>query len=158
MSRAVPDTPTELPARFGDPFMTWLSGLIKSARVPAGRAGLGEAAEKLAAKELLKQGYRILEKNVRLAHGEIDIVAQEGECLVIVEVKSLKDPPEGFEPLMHVDLKKRKRLVRLAREFCSAHRLTEMPLRFDIVSVIFRDEGPQMKIYKRAFDMGGRWA
>jgi|SRR3989344_2776507 len=49
----------------------------------------GHLAENLAAKELTRKGYRILERNFGNKWGEIDIIAkdQEAKTLVFVEVK-----------------------------------------------------------------------
>jgi putative endonuclease len=55
--------------------------------VKLSRAALGRHGEDLAAEHLRKAGYRILERNVRTRHGEIDIIAEDGECLVFVEVE-----------------------------------------------------------------------
>ena len=52
---------------------------------------IGDRGEALAARELKKHGYRILAKNFRSAHGEIDIIAEDRDVLVFVEVKTRKD-------------------------------------------------------------------
>ena len=54
-------------------------------------ASLGEdgcRGEELAARELQRRGYEILERRWRCRLGEIDIVARDGETLVVVEVKT----------------------------------------------------------------------
>ena len=51
------------------------------------RQRLGEIGETLACSELESQGYAILARRWRARHGEIDIVAQDGETLVFVEVR-----------------------------------------------------------------------
>lgn len=69
----------------------------------------GAAGEKLAVVYLKQQGYRILETNFRSRFGEIDIIAQEGETLVFIEVKSrnsrvfgLPEEAVGFRKLAHL--------------------------------------------------------
>ncbi|KPJ70465.1 hypothetical protein AMJ51_01810 [Microgenomates bacterium DG_75] len=52
------------------------------------RKRLGKLGEKLALKHLRKNKYQILERNFHSQSGEIDIIAQEGDVLVFVEVKT----------------------------------------------------------------------
>jgi putative endonuclease len=52
------------------------------------RKRLGQLGEDIAVKLLLKSGYKILERNFSTKVGEIDIVAQDGQDLVLVEVKT----------------------------------------------------------------------
>ena len=58
---------------------------------------IGDRGEALAARELKKHGYRILAKNFRSAHGEIDIIAEDRDVLVFVEVKTRKDCAGNFD-------------------------------------------------------------
>jgi len=137
--------------------MTWLEKILSRLKKPLPpHIETGRKAEDTAVKTLRKMGYRILDRNVRFRRGEIDIVAREGENLVIVEVKSLTDPGEGFRPAARVGPQKRKKLLLAAREFQRRHRLTDVPLRFDVVSVVFRDEAPEVEVFRRAFDAQGR--
>ena len=47
---------------------------------------IGDRGEALAARELKKHGYRILAKNFRSAHGEIDIIAEDRDVLVLSSI------------------------------------------------------------------------
>lgn len=51
-------------------------------------ADVGQAGERVAARYLRRRGLRQVARNVRLGHGEIDLIAWEGQTLVFVEVKS----------------------------------------------------------------------
>ncbi len=51
---------------------------------------IGNQGEEIATEYLKKKGYKILKRNLRLKIGEIDILAQDGKILVIVEVKAGK--------------------------------------------------------------------
>ena len=51
----------------------------------------GDYGEKLAARELIKKGYAIREKNYHTRMGEIDIIAEKDNTVVFVEVKLRKD-------------------------------------------------------------------
>lgn len=66
---------------------------------------IGTAGETLAEKYLKKQGYKILQKNFVAPHGEIDIVAKDGDYIVFVEVKRRKSTAFGL-PCEAVDARK----------------------------------------------------
>ena len=68
----------------------------------------GRRAEIVSCDFLRVAGYRILETNVRLAHGELDIVARKGDLLVAVEVRS-RGPRAVVGPFASVTVRKRKR-------------------------------------------------
>ena len=75
---------------------------------------LGRQGEEIAVKYLLEQGYKILERNWRNQHKEIDIIAMDGEELVIVEVKTrMKD---DYEPYLSVTKPKQRLLLSLDRK------------------------------------------
>ena len=48
----------------------------------------GLAGEILAARYVKREGMRILKRRYRTAHGEIDLIAQEGQTIVFIEVKT----------------------------------------------------------------------
>ncbi len=99
----------------------------------------GNKGEKVALELLEKKGYRILELNWRLIHKEIDIIASNEKELVIVEVKTRTD---GFllNPEEAVDRKKMARLARAADSYVLSNRI-DLPVRFDIISVVLSKEG-----------------
>src|SRR5699024_5902466 len=51
-------------------------------------AQLGRLGEELAVRQLQRQGWQIIERNLRLTQGELDIVALEATTLVFIEVKT----------------------------------------------------------------------
>ena len=99
--------------------------------IPAGReqtpvrpsrdtASLGRYGEELAVRYLREQGMEAIERNWRCAHGEVDVVARDGDSLVICEVKTRR--PSGFgAPVEAVTFAKVMRLRRLAGAYVSAH-------------------------------------
>ena len=93
-----------------------------------------------AARFLARCGYAILDRNVRTRSGEIDLVAKEGKTLVFVEVKTRK-VIEGDPPQAAVNVRKQNRLGKLAHGYLKLKRLRQVSCRFDVVSVIFNDEG-----------------
>ena len=101
---------------------------------------LGRAGEERAVAYLIERGYRILDRNWRCRDGEIDIVAEHREWLVIVEVKTRRG--EGFgHPFDAITEQKLTRLHRLAMAWAVAHPTqgAQRPLRVDAISVLGPD-------------------
>lgn len=93
----------------------------------------GKMAEDMATAYLQGQGFEIVRRNIRLAGGELDIIAKEGDTLVFVEVKAgLKRSQEDC--LAAVDKAKIERLSGAAAAFIANHDL-QMNCRFDVVAV-----------------------
>jgi putative endonuclease len=119
---------------------------------PAARPG--QAGEDLACDFLLSHGYRIRARNFRCRAGELDVVAERADVTVFVEVKERHGSShgQGFE---HVTWAKRRRLLQAARLYASRHGLTDRRLRFDVVSIDWRDGRPHVRHDEDAFDGQG---
>lgn len=128
---------------------------------------LGRLGEDLAADFLIKEGYRILERNRHIGKNEIDIIAEDENFLVIVEVKTrscLYPESNGFGiPSRAVDADKRKNTVTAARSYLATH-YTEKQPRIDVIEVYLLEQKEQMLTPKpikinhirNAFDARGR--
>jgi putative endonuclease len=110
---------------------------------------LGKKGEEKAAGYLEKKGYRILEKNWRQWRNEIDIVAMDGKCLVIIEVKTRQSNFFG-EPEMAVTRDKQKALIRAANAYVR-YKNVDCEVRFDILSVIISKNTEQILHIEDAF-------
>ena len=111
--------------------------------------GFGRRSEIQGALYLRSLGYRLLASPFRTPRGEVDIVAQDGDCLVFVEVKARR---RDSNPEDSVTSKKQRRIMRAAREYRSRHRSGNQPYRFDILAVV--DPGgaaPRYRLIKDAF-------
>lgn len=95
--------------------------------------GLGAWGEEFAARELERRGLQILERNVRTREGEIDLVAQEGPFLVLVEVKTRRGIRFGT-PEEALTLEKKARLIALGEAYV-AEAGWEGPWRIDVVGI-----------------------
>ncbi len=95
------------------------------------RQVLGTRGERIAARLLRRRGYAIVARNYRCRAGEIDLVAVDGSVLVFVEVKMRAEA----EPLLAIDPRKQRQIVRVARHFLAAHRLSGREIRFDVVGI-----------------------
>jgi len=109
---------------------------------------LGRLGERRAAWFYLLRGYRIVERNLRLNDGEIDLVARRGNIAAIVEVKTRQTliAGEGFEA---VGRTKRERLVRLGDQYAAAH--PDVMLRYDILSLYWNGWRFEAKYFPDAF-------
>lgn len=103
---------------------------------------IGDRGERIAAKYLRRKGYKIVCRNFRSAHGEIDLVAASRDCLVFVEVKTRKDDEAHFAryglPCEAVDKTKQRHILYTARIYLEKHP-TDKALRFDVVEVFLGD-------------------
>ena len=115
------------------------------------RQMLGKYGEDLAVDELERRGYAVLARRYRTRHGEIDIVARDGETVVFVEVKA-KESAEFGTAAEAVTVRKQRRVIAMAVDFLARNRLTRCPCRFDVVAVdsVGRDE--RVTYYRAAFD------
>src|SRR5918993_846191 len=104
------------------------------------RRTLGQEAEEAAARFLERAGLRVMERNVRFAHGEIDLVCRDDGVVVFVEVKC-RHARWGDPPAEAVSWHKQRRLTRLAQHYLKWRRLHQVRCRFDVVAVTIEDNG-----------------
>lgn len=104
------------------------------------RRRLGRDAEDAAAAYLAAAGLAVVERNVRLPEGEIDLVCRDGAAWVFVEVKSRR-ASWGDPAAAAVTADKQRRLAQLARHYVKWKRLGAAPCRFDVVAVTIGADG-----------------
>ncbi|MBE3075189.1 MAG: YraN family protein [Actinobacteria bacterium] len=105
---------------------------------------VGAYGERLAARYLVESGMQILDRNWRCDQGEIDIVAMDDTCLVIVEVKTRRSLAFG-SPVEAVTAVKAARLRRLAGCWLTDHRSlvdSVADVRIDVIGVLRPSRGP----------------
>jgi putative endonuclease len=112
---------------------------------------LGERGENLAARELQKKGYRILNRNFKCAIGEIDIIARDGRTLVFVEVKTrMFDEPA---PEAQINQHKMHQLTKAAKVYLSRYGQSPPPARFDVVAILWpQGHSPTIRHIESAFE------
>ncbi len=101
---------------------------------------VGDYGERLAERYLLAQGLTVLERRWRCRLGEIDIVALDGACLVVCEVKTRRSLLAGA-PLEAVTPAKLARLRRLAGAWLEQQPLRFAEVRIDVVAVVVPRRG-----------------
>ena len=100
----------------------------------------GTQGEKLAAKYLTRQGLKLIEKNYRCRFGEIDLIFNQGRCLIFVEVRVRSNPNFGGAA-SSIDQRKQEKLIRTAKYYLSqSGDKQELPCRFDVVLLNHRSE------------------
>ena len=116
----------------------------------------GARGERFAARHLKRQGYRILARNLRGRTGEIDILAQapDGRTIVVVEVKTSEGALDArVAPELRVGRDKQRKLAELAMEMTRRLRLTDRPVRFDVIGVSLMPDGKhQARHHPAAFE------
>ena len=95
---------------------------------------LGRRAEAEIAQRLISNGFKILARNYRCSTGEIDIVAESGDLVVFMEVRS---ESTGFygDPAMTVTRPKQHRIASAAQHWLLAHPRPSSYLRFDVAGI-----------------------
>lgn len=101
----------------------------------------GAAGEALAAAGLRRAGYRVVARNLRTAHGEIDLLVRRGRRWIAVEVKARRDHPA---PERCVRPEQLDRLERALRALAPRLRPRPAELWIDAVSVRWTDAEPEL--------------
>ena len=107
------------------------------------KSEIGKLGEESVCTYLTERGYNIAARNYRIKGGEIDIVAENGDYIAFVEVKSRKPDSmvSGFEA---VNKRKRGLIIKTAADYCCKHPNMFQP-RFDVAQVII-DAGKVLSI------------
>jgi putative endonuclease len=108
------------------------------------RRKLGRRGEELAAARLEERGYVVRERNWRCSVGEIDIVAEHGDCLAFVEVRTRRGRKYGT-PEESVTPAKQAKLVELAQTYLQEHRW-DGDWRIDVVAVEMTSGGKLLRV------------
>ena len=96
---------------------------------------LGRRGEDVAAQYVIRLGWKILDRNWRCPGGELDLVARDGEQLVICEVKTRSTLRFGT-PVEAVTEAKAARLRRLALRWAALHDCAGAPIRIDVIGLL----------------------
>ena len=115
---------------------------------------LGILGEELASHYVRKRGYKLLVRNYRCPLGEIDLVARDRNTLVFIEVKTRRSLERGL-PTESITSHKRAQITRCAQYYLKQYAVSEVPCRFDAVSVILSPEKePDIELIRDAFREG----
>ncbi len=114
----------------------------------------GRLGEDLAARFLAARGWTVIERNFRLGHKEVDLVARRRGVVAFVEVKSRSGPDYGH-PLEAITAGKRREIELVARAWVARHGRPGDVYRFDAMAV-HRDGGrpPRVEHVEDAWRLG----
>jgi putative endonuclease len=119
------------------------------ARIDTG--SVGRHAETLALNHLKAHGLKKIAANFRCRMGEIDLVMQDGECLVFTEVRFRTESRFGGAAGT-VDYQKQRKIIRTAAAFLGRHRqYSNYTVRFDVVGLDESGNQTRLKWIKDAF-------
>ena len=110
---------------------------------------LGKRGEQLARKFLEEKGFKILETNWRHGKDEVDLIAKDGDELVMVEVKTRSTHFFG-DPSEAVGAAKENFMIRAAESYLETHKI-DIDTRFDIVSIVIDKGGTHIEHIRDAF-------
>ena len=117
------------------------------------RLALGVKGEDLACEALVERGCAVVTRRYSTEHGEIDIVARDGETLVFVEVKTRRDGSFG-DPEEAVTVQKQQRLVWMAMDYLARQNVGEVECRFDVIGINTSTTPPVVTVISDAFRPG----
>jgi putative endonuclease len=88
-------------------------------------------------------GWRVVVQNWRCRNGEIDLVATDGTCLVVIEVRTRQSDSKG-SALESVDVRKVRKLQSIIPRFLyEAEKTMQLPdyqqIRFDVIALTLRE-------------------
>ena len=111
---------------------------------------IGEIGERIAAEYLAGKGLKIVARNWHYKHKEIDIIARDGDRLVIVEVK-LRFNDEYGHPRDFVSMQKQRYLIEAAEAYLDT--IQDAPeVRFDIIAILGNEENHILEHIDDAFN------
>jgi putative endonuclease len=109
----------------------------------------GEIGEQAAAAYLETKGFSIICRNWKYLKAELDIIARKDDILVIAEVKTRGTDAFG-DPEAWVDIKKQRNIIKAANAYVLEHNL-DIPVRFDVLSVLVKDGEMEINHIEDAF-------
>ncbi|GIG21833.1 UPF0102 protein [Cellulomonas chitinilytica] len=101
---------------------------------------VGRYGEDVAAAHVTAQGWQVLERNWRVVAGELDLIALDGDELVVVEVKTRRSAAFGH-PAEAVTRHKLARVRRLAAQWLASHDTRPASVRVDVIAVLLPRQG-----------------
>jgi len=113
----------------------------------------GNEGEEIAAKFLQEKGWKIIVRNYRYGKGEIDIVAEDGECLVFVEVKFRKSLEKG-PPENAFTKNKIKQVKKIAELYLYQNEIKDKLCRIDAIAILKESgKAAEIKHYKNISEL-----
>ena len=116
------------------------------------RLDLGKFGEDLAFKKLKRLGYKIIVRNYRCPLGEVDLIANDGDTLAFIEIKTRKSRSTGYAKEA-VNARKRRQISKVALFYMKSNNCNEVKARFDVVAISLIRAAPIIEVVKNAFEL-----
>lgn len=116
----------------------------------ADRQTIGKQGEEVACRLLQKMGHKIVERNWRSGHLEVDLVTKDEKGIHFVEVKTRRQNIQAA-PQDCVDLAKQKKIAKAAKNYPVRQKFGDTEIFFDIVAVTFTGESVDTEYFPQAF-------
>lgn len=101
------------------------------------KQNLARTGESLASDYLVTNGYKVLCKNFRVKHEEIDLIVEKDQQLIFVEVKT-RSYHSIQSALENVSFKKQRHISNVAQIYCKQNsQFSKHNTRFDVIVVLF---------------------
>jgi putative endonuclease len=120
------------------------------------RRWLGDRGEAASAEFLESLGYKIIARQFRTIHGEVDLIALDGVTVVFIEVKTRSSQHKG-QPFEAVNAVKQRKLTLTALAWLTRNRRLNQAARFDVLSLIWTEGAakPEIQHFRNAFEAAG---
>ena len=116
---------------------------------------LGLHGERIAERWLVHRGWRVIQRRYRNGHRDIDLVAESGQTIAFVEVKTRRGAAFGG-PVEAVNWKKKRELSRSAFTWIDRHGRPGESYRFDVVGVLVNGDHVRVRHVENAFSLNTR--
>lgn len=111
----------------------------------------GSKGEEIACEFISGLGYKIIQRNYQFGHGEIDIIAKDGNTLVFIEVKYRKNLEFG-PPELAITKGKQNQIKKTAAAYLWEKNLTDTDSRVDVIAILYpKDQKPKINHIINAF-------
>ena len=119
--------------------------------MPHQKQTIGKLGEDLACDYILKNGYKIVERNYRYGHGEIDIIAKHKNIIVFIEVKTRNNLEFG-PPELAVTKNKQRQVRKIAEAYLYDKKIENEDCRLDVIGILLiKNSAPQINHIENAF-------
>jgi len=108
----------------------------------------GQRGESYVCTKIAEAGYKIIDRNIREKFAEIDIIAEDGETLCFIEVRTRTDDRLGH-PAETITPAKQRSIRRAAEAYIVKNNILPRPMRFDVATVIWSTM--QYEYFENAF-------
>ncbi|MFA4854086.1 MAG: YraN family protein [Candidatus Omnitrophota bacterium] len=120
--------------------------------MPGKNLDFGKEAEDAAVKFLKARGYKLIRRNYKSKFGEIDIVADDKGVICFVEVKARHSALFG-SPGEAISRHKQRQISKAALCYLKENNLLEHSARFDVVTLLYAQDPPEIDLIKNAFEL-----